>query len=179
MSVSASVPQVEKIGRPDRLCGEPPAARRYGFDAPSRWLHVTPPDAEKVLARVAAFLREMSGLYLVCRHPAVQLRVEELPVACAHIQAAGPEGCEVSRRVCEPSKARNLLANRPHAQGRGAADKRQSRCTASCVVSASIDSYPLRFERKTRRFRDGVLLTHTRPFVCVVFSPAPSPIVVG
>src|SRR5438552_17061028 len=71
--------------------------------------------------RVPGLPREMGGFHPVRCHPAIQLRVEIFAYACTHMLAAGPEGYEVSRRVCEPSKAPNVLADRSHAQGRGAA----------------------------------------------------------
>ena len=168
-----SVPQLEEFARPDRLVREAAAGGDDLRDTAARGLHTPRPDTQEVLPRVPRLLREMRGFNAVCRHPAVELRVVGFPFACAHTRAAGLEGCEVSRRVCEPSKARNVLADRPHAQGRRAAAKRQPRCTIECAVSIQSDSHPLPFVRKTRRFRDGVLLTHTRPFFACRLSPAP------
>src|SRR5947209_19973568 len=47
-----------------------------------------------------------------------------------HMRTAGPEGCEV--RACE-TKLETSSADRPHAQGRAAADRRQLLCTTGCA----------------------------------------------
>src|ERR1043165_6924470 len=96
------------------------------LDALPRRLHLAATNTADVLPRVATRLYKRHEPHLVLRKPPVEPRVVVNPSPHRRQKAAGPEGCEV--RACE-TKARNVLADRPHAQGRGAADKRQSRCT--------------------------------------------------
>ena len=54
--------QIEQIGRPDRLAGQPPAGRGDRRDTPPRRLHPPHPDPQQVLPAVSRLPREVRRL---------------------------------------------------------------------------------------------------------------------